>query len=278
MTNIPHQPFEPKMIHIPNGPFLMGTSDWQIDQLAQAFDLATKWQEKGYFGREQPRHTVTLSDYYIAKHPVTVKEYRAFVDAGGYRLLQYWTDAGWVWRKTNGIVQPDLWDDAKWAGDDRLPVVGVSWYEAYAYCQWLSKATGRNYRLPTEAEWEKAARGTDGRLYPWGNTFDALSCNTRASGLKRTTPVGEYSPLGDSLYRCMDMIGNVSEWTMSQYKPYPYDTNDGRNDPAGDIERVTRGGSWYSLVLRARTASRGMNNPFFTDNDVGFRCALTVMS
>lgn len=270
------QSFEPEMIRIPAGPFLMGTSGQQIGQLAKTFDLAKKWREKGFFCREQPQHTVTLPDYYVAKHPVTVKEYQAFVDAGGYLHRPYWTDAGWAWRGTHGILQPDLWDDEKWTGDDHLPGVGVSWYEAHAYCQWLSETSGRNYRLPTEAEWEKAARGTDGRLYPWGNTFDASRCNTRASGLERTTPVGQYSPGGDSPYRCVDMVGNVSEWTMSQYKPYPYDANDGRDDPAGDMERVTRGGSWHSLVLRTRTVSRGMNDPFFTDNDVGFRCALTA--
>ncbi len=278
MTNISsprHQPQEPEMIHIPAGPFVMGTSDQQIDRLAQTSDLATKWREKGYFGREQPQHTVTLPDYCIAKHPVTVREYRAFVDAGGYLRRPHWTDAGWIWHSTRGILQPDLWDDAQWTGDDRLPVVGVSWYEAYAYCQWLSEMSGRNYRLPTEAEWEKAARGTDGRLYPWGDTFDASRCNTRASGLKRTTPVGTYSSSGDNPYGCADMVGNVSEWTASQYKPYPYDARDGRNDPAEDTERVIRGASWHSPVLRARTASRGMNDPFFTDNDVGFRCALT---
>jgi formylglycine-generating enzyme required for sulfatase activity len=267
------QLFEPEMVHVPAGSFLMGISEWQIDLLAQSIDLAKKWREKGYFGREQPQHTVTLPDYTIGKYPVTVGEFRAFIEAGGYQQRRYWTEAGWEWRETNGIVQPHLWGETKWSGENLLPLVGVSWYEAYAYCRWLSEATGRDYRLPTEAEWEKAARGTDGRLYPWGDAFDAARCNTRASGLQRTLPVGRYSPAGDSPYGCADVVGNVSEWTMSRYRPYPYNADDGRDNPAGTAECATRSGSWFSPVLRARTVSRGMNDPFFRDDDLGFRCA-----
>ena len=203
---------------------------------------------------------------------MTVREYRAFVDEAGYLHRQHWTPAGWRWREKTGTVKPAHWDDERWTGDDRLPVVGVSWYEAYAYCRWLSELTGRDYRLPTEAEWEKAARGADGRLYPWGDVFDASRCNTRASGVDRTTPVGQYSPRGDSLYGCADMVGNVSEWTLSQYKPYPYDADDGRDDLVGEAERVTWGGSWHTPAIRARAAARGCNDPFFTDDDLGFRC------
>jgi formylglycine-generating enzyme required for sulfatase activity len=260
------------MIRIPIGPFLMGISDAQIALLAQTIDEAKKWRDKGRFGREQPQHTVNLPDYYIGKYPVTVGEYRAFLEASGYLKPQYWPTAGWVWRKGSGVVQPDLWDEPKWTSDARLPVVGVSWYEAFAYCQWLCQATGHTYRLPTEAEWEKAARGVEGRLFPWGNTFDTSRSNTRASELGQTTPVDRFSPGGDSPYSCADMAGNTSEWVLSQLQPYPYDTDDGRNDPEGDTERVIRGGSWFKPVLRARTASRGMNAPFFTDDDVGFRC------
>jgi formylglycine-generating enzyme required for sulfatase activity len=268
---------EPEMVHVPAGPFLMGTSDEQIDWLARHLDVAKTWRDKGYFCREQPLHCVTLPDYCIGKYPVTMGEYRAFVEACGYLHPPYWTAAGWAWREAYGKTEPDQWQGGNWMGDDRLPVVGVSWYEAAAYCRWLSEATGRDYRLPTEAEWEKAARGTDGRLYPWGDAFDASRCNTRASGLDRTTPVGAYSPAGDSPSGCADIAGNVSEWMVSLFRPYPYDAADGRDEamgrqPVGDGERVLRGGSWHSPVLRARTVSRGMNDPTFTDRDVGFRC------
>ena len=263
---------EPVMMYIPAGPFLMGISDRQIDELARVNDLAKKWKKKGYFRREQPQHTVTLASYYMSKYPVTVGEYRVFVEAEGYQTSRYWTKAGWAWRETTGRVEPAFWREEIWVGDDRLPVVGVSWYEARAYCQWLREETGGLYRLPMEAEWEKAARGTDGRLYPWGDEFEAWRCNTRASGLKRTVAVGQHSPAGESPYGCAEMGGNASEWTLSEYRQYPYDGDDGRNEEEGEGERVIRGGAWYKTVLRARTVARGMNDPFFSDDDVGFRC------
>jgi formylglycine-generating enzyme required for sulfatase activity len=202
---------------------------------------------------------------------VTVGEYRLFVQAEGYARSAYWTAAGWRWREAEGVAEPGYWREGQWAGHDRLPVVGVTWFEACAYCRWLSESAGRPYRLPTEAEWEKAARGTDARLFPWGDRFVAERCNTRASGLGRTTPVGQYSPGGDSPYGCADTVGSVSEWTMTRFRPYPYEAADGRNDPQGQVERVIRGASWFSPLLRARAAARGLNDPFFADSDVGFR-------
>jgi formylglycine-generating enzyme required for sulfatase activity len=267
---------EPIMIHIPAGPFLMGTSIEQIECLAKRDDLAKKWKAKDNFNRERPQHSVPLASFHISKFPVTVGEYNIFIKAGGYQHPSYWTEAGWAWRESVERVRPEFWDDKRWAGNDRLPVVGVSWYEAMAYCQWLGEATSKPYRLPTEAEWEKAARGTHGRLYPWGDEFDPSRCNTSASGLGYTEPVGQRSPVGESPYRCAEMAGNASEWTLSLFKPYPYNGNDGRNDAGSVAERVIRGGSWFKPVLRARAAARGMNDPFFSDNDVGFRCVLEV--
>jgi formylglycine-generating enzyme required for sulfatase activity len=250
----------------------MGISDEQIDQLAHKHDSAKKWKEKGYFDREQPHQTVTLGSYYMSKCPATVREYRAFVVAGGYQIARYWTQAGWAWRESTGRIEPAFWREEKWTGDDQLPVVGVSWYEARAYCEWLAEVTGRRYRLPTEAEWEKAARGTDERLYPWGDDFEAWRCNTRPSGLNRTVAVGQHSPAGESPYGCVEMGGNASEWTLSAYRNYPYDADDGRSEEEGEEARVIRGGAWRKPVLRARTVARGMNDPSFSDNDVGFRC------
>lgn len=199
--------FEPELVRIPAGTFWMGSSEVQIQWLANEYDLARKWVEKGSFDRKRPQHRVTLDDYWIGHYPVTVGQYRVFVEAYGYGDRRFWAAAGWSWRENR--LHPDYWDDKAWAGDMRLPVVGVSWYEAGAYCRWLSEETGCGYRLPTEAGWEKAARGTDGRLWSWGNGFDAAFCNVRTTELGQTVPVGRYRSVGDSAFGCADMVGNV---------------------------------------------------------------------
>jgi formylglycine-generating enzyme required for sulfatase activity len=125
--------------------------------------------------------------------------------------------------------------------------VYVTWHDAMAYCRWLARVTGRAYRLPSEAEWEKAARGTDGRIWPWGNKWDSKRCNSREGGPGNTTPVGQYSPQGDSPYGCVDMAGNVWEWTLSLLKDYPYDPKDGREDAQAEGRRRLRGGAFFDI-------------------------------
>ena len=262
---------ENKMVYIPAGTFVMGTSDEQISRLSQLDQLAKKWMEKNYFEREKPQHKVTLASYSISKFPVTVGEYRLFIEASVYQEKRYWTESGWLWRKSARRIQPEYWDDQKWTWNIKLPVIGVSWYEANAYCNWLSEIEGKIIRLPTEAEWEKAARGTEGRTYPWGDEFEIKLCNTKASNINQTILVDEFDIESESPFGCVDMAGNASEWTLSEYKLYPYDDRDGRNDTEGEKLRVTRGGSWFKPKIRARVSSRGMNDPFFSDNDVGFR-------
>jgi formylglycine-generating enzyme required for sulfatase activity len=157
-------------------------------------------------------------------------------------------------------------------------VVYISWDDAVVYCRWLAKTTKKPYRLPTEAEWEKAARGTDGRIYPWGNKWDAKRCNTSEDGPGKTTPVGAY-PAGASPYGLLDMTGNVWEWCATKWgKLYPYDaTEDEWGDDylkAGGY-RVVRGGSFYGNQYFARCAVRYGDRPGDGVDLRGFRVAVS---
>ena len=182
-------------------------------------------------------------------------------------------------------------------------MVGISWYEAMAYCAWLTEQgwdkgkilTGEDVRLPTEAEWEKAARGpalnsgqaADGRLYPWGDEWDETKCNTAESQFGETSPVGMY-PAGAGAYGCLDMAGNVWEWTTSLWGEdltkrsfkYPYDPTDGREDlEAGtDVLRVVRGGSWFTGWDFARCAVRYGDFPNDRYFNPGFRVVVAPIS
>jgi formylglycine-generating enzyme required for sulfatase activity len=163
----------------------------------------------------------------------------------------------------------------------------VCWYDALAYCEWLSQQhnsilqLGYHFRLPSEAEWEKAARGVDAREWPWGNTYDAALCNSKDGGKLRTTSVGAYSPHGDSFYGVSDMSGNVWEWTITLWgegrdKPdfvYPYRGTDGReNQRAGDgFYRIVRGGSFKDDSKGVRCACRDLDPPHYALNNLGFR-------
>lgn len=213
--------------YVPAGPFIMG-------------------DDAGRYDDEKPAHEVVLEAYYIGKYPVTNAEY-----------VRYREDVG------RPFEIPD--------GKEQHPVVTISWYEARDYALWAGM------RLPTEAEWEKAASwdesGTRGRIlglgkkegrkrkYPWGDAFDKEKCNTSEAGIGGTTPVGRYSPAGDSPYGCADMAGNVWEWCSSLYKPYPYRADDGREEAAASGTRVLRGGSFYSRQDAARCAFRDHGAP-----------------
>ncbi len=260
------------MVLIPAGTYQVGLSPSLSERLASTSDEAQRWYKKGYFNREQPQHTVTMADFYLGKYPVTVGEFRRFIIADGYGDSRFWSLATWKWLAENNRSRPASWDNPSWNNDERLPVTGVSWYEAQAYCHWLSAISDRSFRLPTEFEWEVAARGPKGFLYPWGDEFDGSRCNYSASGIGRPTPVGAFSPAGDGPWGHVDMAGNVSEWTRSVFRPYPAGHHDAPNE-AGELEHVTRGGSWSSPALRLRCTARGYNNPGFSDNDLGFRLA-----
>ncbi|MDH4097694.1 MAG: SUMF1/EgtB/PvdO family nonheme iron enzyme [Nitrospira sp.] len=215
----------PDMVKVPKGPFL--------------------------YGDEKTRETID-HDYWIDRYPVTNEKYRAFVSAAGYNNQAYWSPEGWKWKTKKNITSPEYWNDAKWNKADH-PVVGVSYYEAEAFSKWAGK------RLPTEQEWEKAARGEDGRQYPWGEEFDQARCNSSESGFEQATPVTQY-PKGVSPYGCYDMAGNVWEWCASWY-----DKSQGL--------RVIRGGSWFDQSEFLRASSRYGLYADYRLNYIGFRLA-----
>jgi formylglycine-generating enzyme required for sulfatase activity len=198
---------------------------------------------------ERPAHTVNLPAFAIDRFEVTNDQYLEFITATGQKPPAHWT---------NGQIPADKGNH---------PVVFVTWDDAKAYCEWAGK------RLPTEAEWEKAARGTDGRDYPWGNEWDPKKANTKDSGIRGTTAVGSF-PAGASPYGVMDMAGNVWEWVEDWYKAYPGSTY--QSGYFGERFRVDRGGGWFSEADLARTSNRSSSSHDLANDDVGFRCARDV--
>ncbi len=220
--------------------------------------------------------------YCIAKYPLTNAQYAIFVKAGGYSQRHWWTDAGWEAKSqgltfdysTGGAVaatpwtQPRHWHDEQWNGPEH-PVVGVSWYEAMAFCRWLSDTTGESIMLPTEDQWQYAAQGDDGRKYPWGNEWDCTRCNNSVKPCQSsgTTPVRHYEGKGDSPFDVVDMAGNVWEWCLTDY-------NQKTSDTEGDAARVIRGGGWfYFTKADCRCNFRYSDLPFSSYNFRGFRIA-----
>lgn len=244
-------------VDVDGGPFIMGSD---------------KTKDREAFGQEQPQFTCTLVQdaFRISRYPVTVAQYRAFVEAGGYAERRYWTKAGWAWRSKNDVDGPAPYDAVFQTLNH--PQVGVSWYEAMAFCTWLREVTGVAVYLPTEAQWERAARHTDGRIYPWGDTGDpADHCNMDATGVGSTAAVGVF-PQGDAVCGAADMSGNVWEWCSTKWRGN-YTGYAGEADDAeeGDARRVVRGGSFYNYRRFVRCAYRDDRDPYYRLRSNGFR-------
>jgi len=229
----------PPLCDVFGGPFLMG-SDKQKDP--QAAD------------DERPQASIALATFQIGKYPVTVAEYACFV--------------------RSGQEEPSRWQEQLSKLDH--PVSRVSWHDAVSYIQWLSKHSGQPWKLPSEAEWEKAARGTDGRIYPWGDNFDSGRCNSFEGKRRDTTPVGSY-PTGASPYGILDMAGNVWEWTSDLYKPYPGGNDTSIEQTPRTEQRVSRGGSYDDRAGFVRSAYRYVGFPSLIYR-IGFRMALAAAS
>jgi formylglycine-generating enzyme required for sulfatase activity len=245
---------------VPAGPFTMGSKD-----------------DPDAYDDESPQHEQPMPHAYrISKYPVTNAQFSAFVQDGGYDNPGYWTEAGWQWRERNDVTKPPTYGGVF----DLLnhPVVGVSWYEAVAFCRWLMDKLGVEVQLPSEAEWEKAARGTDRRRYPWGDEPDPNRANYDETGIGTTSAVGIF-PGGETPCGCLDMSGNVWEWTRSLWGEdvgtpafkYPYDSNDGRENLEAEGRRVLRGGAFDYNRRDVRCACRHRLDPDYRLRDSGFR-------
>lgn len=255
----------PTFISIPAVRFRMGTPERDLSALAKAYGGTRE-----SYREESPQHSVTLPPYAIAATPVTNALYAAFVAA-------------------TAAPPPLAWHGTAPPADRRdHPVVDISWHDARAFCQWLSEiancrlqiadydqSQSTMFRLPTEAEWEHAARDSDGRAFPWGDTWDGARANTRESGPGSTTPVGAH-PDGASLYGCLDMAGNVWEWTSTLDALYPYDAADGRADAEASGRRILRGGCYANPHGFARCACRFRMPPAVRNEFLGFRLVYTT--
>ena len=255
-------------VHVPAGKFLMGSDDLKDD--------------------EKPQHEVDLPEFWMARYPVTVAQFRVFSVQSGYEEFD-----------PDALCSPD-----------NHPVVHVTWNDALAYCEWLNEKLiefakeekrhsalwqglgngNLHVTLPSEAEWEKTARGVDGRIYPWGDEFDPQKLNIDETSIGTTSVVGSF-PLGASPYGALDMAGNVWEWTRSIFgkwddekreffckKTYPYIPNDGREDlkKSADFLRVIRGGSFAHDRSDTPCAYRGCDSLGFRCDSFGFRVVVSL--
>lgn len=293
----------PEMVELAEGTLVLGSTKAQAVQAGKAYEqyyLAQGDKDLAKRARTWPEdeindRPVTVAAFALARYPITNAQYQLFINEGGYEMdMPWWDDAARAWLARDDEATEGLRDYQKrrykqhpeWWRDDRFgiarpnhPVVGVSWYEAVAFCRWLTQhreynPDGSVYRLPTEAEWEYAARGTTRRIYPWGNeepdgeraNFDEI--------YEGTTAIGCF-PLGATTEGLHELAGQVWEWTGSVYRPYPYDPTDGREDTSEPSNKrfVNRGGGWLNQPLNLRASNRFNNSPDYRGNNLGFRPA-----
>lgn len=268
------EPIEPVLVEVSAGPFLSGSSAAERERYIPSM-------------HEFEQHEVDLPAYQIGKYEVSNEEYERFMQDGGYARAAWWSEAGWAARNQFGWSEPRRWRDPGHHGIhmEKYAVAAVSYYEAEAYCRWLAQRTGKPYRLPSEMEWEKAARGTDGRMFPWGDDWRDGACNwvgsetgqrlptVAADGFAYAAPGGSF-PQGASPYGCEDMAGNVMEWVDAFMQ-----------DDVMTIQRplrVFKGGSFFSGFKRLlRCAWRGATWPELGHvywGEMGFRVAMDETS
>ena len=282
---------EPGMVTVPAGEFIMGSNKIDDRGYQKEFGFVDP-----LFLDEHPEQRVKLPAFFIDRTEVTNREYKRFIDSAHYATPPHWVQNGYNVHAdrlrafdvdTLRRIAIDYFQlqidpqsstrdallaaiDTEQKQRDVLPVTGVSWYDAYSYCKWAGK------RLPSEAEWEKAARGTDGREYPWGPQWDAKLTNTGDAPDEHAVilPAGA-TPTDTSPYGVVDLAGNISEWVDDWYEPYPGATY--KHAAYGGIHKVLRGGGagvgHYAISIFFRAARRSHAEPYILSTDVGFRCA-----
>jgi formylglycine-generating enzyme required for sulfatase activity/transcriptional regulator with XRE-family HTH domain len=284
----------PNFVRVEGGPFWMGSTEEEVARLI-------KETGKEYFKDELPRHHVTLDTFELARFPTTNAMFARFIADDSYQDRRWWTEAISDGRWAKGKVrdyagertEPAFWADPRFNNPSQ-PVVGVTWYEAVAYCAWLTATLndGHTYCLPTEAQWERAARGSPSpsqgegigegsNRYPWGEEWQEDHCNSQETGLETTSPVGLF-PQGAAQGGLQDMAGNVYEWCHDWYVEDYYARSREAHNPAGPEKgemRVLRGGSWYDKgPVYSRCGYRYWSYPRSWGNISGFRCARTLSS
>jgi iron(II)-dependent oxidoreductase len=261
------------MVYVTPGEFMMGSTRQQLELLplppnSRYAELRTTWYDS-----ELPEHRVLIArPFWFDLLPVTNAAYAHFVAEDGYEDPRFWTQAGWDWRRANARAMPR---DYPGFTDPAQPRVGVTWFEADAYCRW------RGGRLPTEAEWEYAARGPQSWALPWAewlDAFDPAHVVYRANSNRKTAPAGADQRIaGASWVGALDLCGNVWEWVASLYQAYPYSPIDGREDMADSVNsRVLRGGAWDNPQAFIRPTVRFGLKPYNEFTSAGFRCLLPV--
>jgi formylglycine-generating enzyme required for sulfatase activity len=266
------------------GQFAVTNAEWALFMAAGGYDDERWWDtsealawQRGESTTEGPKQQLRETRTWVQKNyeqlhtfpgwtSQQVEDWRGWADMTDQAFDELLDSNYPPGRKT----EPSYWQDSSYNAAAQ-PVVGICWYEAQAYCAWLSAQTGDRYRLPTEAQWEAAARGQDGRAYAYGYPFDPARCNTFETHVRRTTPIGIFAG-GDTPEGVSDLCGNTWDWTSSLYRDYPYRADDGREEPlSGDGRRVVRGGSWVYDQCIARAAFRNGYHPDFRGYDLGLR-------
>ncbi len=244
LTSSYAQVTEPQMIFVKGGAFKMGSKKGDYD--------------------EKPVHQVVLSNYYIGKFEITVKQYREFCNATGKKMPPMPTEE---WYEEHDQAE-------KWVWKDNNPIAKINWHNATAYCKWLSKETGKNYSLPTEAQWEYAAKGgnkSKNNLYSGSDNINEVAWYDETTYEKGTRPVGRLKPNEIGIY---DMSGNVWEWCKDNYARYKSGTQKNPKGPEKTNFRVIRGGSWYYVGEMTKVTTRDGPYPHYSNFNYGFRVVI----